>query len=82
MKKVKIFGDEFTVRAQVVSAMGFSAHADRSELLDWVKQAKDHLKGIFVVHGEEKSAMAFAEMLRGMGSFKVTVPELHQTIEL
>lgn len=82
IKKVKIFGDEFTVRAEVVSATGFSAHADRSELIDWVKQAKDHLKGIFIVHGEEKSAMAFAEILRGMGSFKVRVPELHQTIEL
>lgn len=82
IKKVKIFGDEFTVRAEIASAMGFSAHADRSELIAWVNQAKDSLKGIFIVHGEEQSALAFAETLRGMGKFKVTVPELRQTIEL
>lgn len=82
IKKVKIFGDEFTVRAEIASSMGFSAHADRNELTAWVKQAKDSLKGIFVVHGEAQSAMAFAETLRGMGSFNVTVAELRQTIEL
>jgi metallo-beta-lactamase family protein len=82
LKKVRIFGDEYTVRAMVELANGFSAHADRSELLNWVSQVKDTLKGVFVVHGEEKSTMAFADALRGMGGFKVSVPEPHQTIEL
>ncbi len=80
--QARIFGDEFTVRAQVELANGFSAHADRSELIDWVNQAKDTLKGVFIVHGEETSALAFAETLRTMGNFQVMVPELHQTIEL
>lgn len=82
-KKVKIFGDEFTVRAQVETVHGFSAHADRSELLDWVTRVKDSLKGIFVVHGEEESSLAFADALRALGGgFSVTVPEPGQTIEL
>lgn len=81
-KKVKIFGDEFHVRAQIQVANGFSAHADRSELLGWVAQIKENLKGVFVVHGEEQSSLAFADALRAMGQFKVTVPEPHQTIEL
>lgn len=81
-QKVKIFGDEFRVRAQIQVANGFSAHADRSELLDWVAQVKDTLKGVFVVHGEEQSSLAFAAALRTLGPFTVTVPELNQTIEL
>jgi len=81
-KKVKIFGDEFNVRAQIQVANGFSAHADRSELLDWVAGVKENLRGVFVVHGEEQSALAFADALRSMSGFTVTVPEPNQTIEL
>ncbi len=82
VKKVKIFGEEYPVRAQIQVANGFSAHADRSELLDWVAQVKENLKGVFVVHGEEQSALAFADALRAMGGFTVTVPQPNQTIEL
>ncbi len=83
-KKVKVFGDEFTVRARIAMTHGFSAHADRNEMLAWVAPAKSSLKGIFVVHGEEQSAQAFAEALRALitESVPVTVPEPHQTIEL
>jgi metallo-beta-lactamase family protein len=82
VKKVKIFGDEYTVRAKIESLSGFSAHASRSELLSWVNAAKDSLKGVFVVHGEPTSALAFADTLRTLGNFSVTVPEPGQTVEL
>jgi metallo-beta-lactamase family protein len=81
-KKVRIFGDEFHVRAEIQVANGFSAHADRNELLGWVAGVKDTLKGVFVVHGEEQSALSFADALRAMNGFTVTVPEPNQTIEL
>ncbi|MDI6809070.1 MAG: MBL fold metallo-hydrolase [Candidatus Eisenbacteria bacterium] len=81
-KRVKIFGDEFSVRAKIHVENGFSAHADRSELLEWMGHVKDSLKGAFVVHGEEQSALSFANALRSMGGFTVTVPEPGQTIEL
>lgn len=81
-KKIRIFGDEYSVRAHIEVAHGFSAHADRAELEQWVAGAKDKLKGIFVVHGEAASALAFADRLRGMGNFPITVPELNQTVEI
>jgi len=81
-KKAKIFGDEFVVRAQIETASGFSAHADRSDLLDWVAAVKENLKGVFIVHGEEKSSLAFAEALRAMGGFQVQVPEPGKTFQL
>lgn len=81
-KQVRILGDEFNVRARIAIAHGFSAHADKNELLQWVAGARDNLKGIYVVHGEENAALAFAESLRGLGKFSVTVPQLTQTIEI
>ncbi|MBI3537810.1 MAG: MBL fold metallo-hydrolase [Chloroflexi bacterium] len=81
-KKVKIFGDEFSVRAHVESASGFSAHADRSDLIDWVTACKENLKGVFVVHGEEKSALSLADALRAVGKFSVNVPAPGQIFEL
>ncbi|MCL4394422.1 MAG: MBL fold metallo-hydrolase [Chloroflexi bacterium] len=81
-KQVKIFGDEYNVRAQIALVNGFSAHADRSDLLDWVESAKENLKGVFVVHGEEQAALSFADALRTRGGFTVTVPQRDQTIDL
>ncbi len=81
-KQVRIFGDEYRVRAQIRTVNGFSAHADRSELLEWVASARESLKGVFVVHGEEHAALSFADALRPLGGFTVTVPEPNQTIDL
>jgi metallo-beta-lactamase family protein len=81
-KKIKIFGDEYIVRAHIEVADGFSAHADRGELTQWVGGTKDKLKGVFVVHGEEKAALAFADRLRGMLQLPVTVPEPNQTVDI
>ena len=80
--RVKIFGDEFTVRAQVYALEGFSAHADRRELFEWVKATRASLRGVFVVHGDEARAQTFAGALRSLGDFAVSVPMPGQTVEL
>jgi metallo-beta-lactamase family protein len=81
-RQARIFGDVYPVRAQIETVRGFSAHADRSELLEWAASAKENLKGVFVVHGEEQAALSMADALRALGPFNVTVPRLNQTIEL
>lgn len=80
--RVKIFGDEFTVRAQVVMLEGFSAHADRRELFAWVQAARARLRGVFVVHGDPARTEAFAELMRSLGIRTVIAPMPGQTIEL
>ena len=82
LKRVRIFGEEYTVRAQVERIDGFSAHADRDELLAWVELAKANLKGVFVVHGEEKSALALADGIRALGVPEVIVPKVGDTVPL
>ncbi len=81
-KRVKIFGEEYTVRAQIARADGFSAHADRGELLDWVRPIASDLKGLFVVHGEPDAADALAGGFRDLGVKNVIAPERGQRVEL
>jgi len=74
---VKIFGEEYHVKAQVVTINGFSAHADRVELVDYVRQlAGPGLKAAFVVHGEESASLALAEGLSELVEGQVVVPRL------
>ena len=81
-KRARIFGEEYTVRAQIARADGFSAHADRGELLDWVRPIAKDLKGLFVVHGEPPAAQSLAEGMRELGAQNVVVPTRGQSIDL
>ena len=80
---VYIFGEPHKVKAKIESFDGFSGHADKSELADYVKSLTGDIKKIFVVHGEEDSSLAFADTLRQLKpSAKVTVPELNESFEV
>jgi metallo-beta-lactamase family protein len=65
-KSVNIFGDPYNVEAEVKVMDGFSAHADRSDLLDYIQRIKG-LKKIFLVHAEEGQGLDFAEILKEHG---------------
>ena len=80
---VKIFGEEYSLKARVETINGFSAHADREELLDYVRQLKPRrLQSAFVVHGEEASSLALAEGLETLGVREAIVPREGQEIEV
>ncbi|MDJ0366506.1 MBL fold metallo-hydrolase [Hymenobacter sp. H14-R3] len=75
-KEIKIFGELVPVRCQVKQLDGFSAHADRSELLRWLGQFQAPPKRTFIVHGEPAPAEALAKTLReGQGWPNVEVPD-------
>ncbi len=79
---VKIFGEEYRVRANVERIEGYSAHADRHELKNWVEHFdKDRLQHIFLVHGEWEAAAALAYDLDAEGR-EVSVPERGQAFDL
>ncbi|HCC53775.1 MAG TPA: MBL fold metallo-hydrolase [Desulfobulbaceae bacterium] len=80
---VRIFGEEFPLRATVETMTGFSGHADRDELLAWAGAMQKKPDRTFVVHGEEEAAIALAESLRQeLGFAQVEIPEPHQAFEL
>jgi metallo-beta-lactamase family protein len=71
---VRIFGQEYPLRARVETINGYSAHADRNELLDWVKPIAQDLRQAFVVHGDAGPAAALADGLERLGVRQVAVP--------
>ena len=78
--QIKMFGKWVPVRCQVAELDGFSAHADRSELLRWLRGFKKPPKRAFVVHGEPVAADSLAQALRhDLGWPTVTVPEYRES---
>jgi metallo-beta-lactamase family protein len=81
-RMVRILGEEHPVRARIATIDGYSAHADQSELLEWMRSYdRSRLDRVFVVHGEQASSFTFAEKLRGEGVRQPVVPEHGQTFE-
>ncbi len=83
-KKVPILGDEWPVRAQIRSIQGYSAHADRQELLEYVQTVMDYdrLKRVFCVHGDWEACQALADGIRDLGLRDVLIPERMQEVEV
>jgi metallo-beta-lactamase family protein len=75
---VRIFGEEYRLNAHVEVLNGFSGHADRDELLTWVKAMSQQPQRTFLVHGEEDSATALAETLRSNFGLTVDIPDMDQ----
>ncbi|HXV69520.1 MAG TPA: MBL fold metallo-hydrolase [Nitrospira sp.] len=61
---VPIFGIPTPRRAQVVKFNGLSAHADRNDLLAYVRAIHPLPGKIFVVHGEEKQALSLGAAIQ------------------
>ncbi|HZJ08408.1 MAG TPA: MBL fold metallo-hydrolase [Trueperaceae bacterium] len=78
-RRVHIYGDEIAVRASIHTINGFSAHADKDDLLAFAKPSSDaHL---ILVHGEEDVMTGFAKELRAAGR-RVDCPELDVPLDL
>ncbi|MEW5989474.1 MAG: MBL fold metallo-hydrolase [Chloroflexota bacterium] len=76
--RLNILGEQYELRAQVATMNGLSAHADRSELLDWAGHFQRRPSRTFIVHGEETAGLSLAQGLRDLGFSDVVVPELGQ----
>jgi len=81
-KEVRILGRQYEVKARVAQIGGFSAHADKTELLAWLKGLKSPPRRVFVVHGEENSARQFGEYVRRETGWDVLVPEYRDEVIL
>ncbi|MCG8470026.1 MAG: MBL fold metallo-hydrolase, partial [Gemmatimonadetes bacterium] len=83
-EKVRIYGKEFRIRAKVRKGASYSAHADRTGLIEWLEGVRERgaPKRVFLVHGEEAAARALAGELEDRGFPGVEVPERGVTYEL
>ncbi len=63
-KKVKLFGDEIAVKAEIGFLPGVSGHADKNGLLNWVDGFEKKPSMVFVNHGDPECCENFAKTLR------------------
>ena len=76
-KRVPIFGEEYVVKAHVESIDGYSAHADREEILAYMREiGPQRIRKAFLVHGDAEAALALQGALEALGMPEVIVPIL------
>lgn len=73
-KRVKILGEEISVRAEIHSMDGFSAHADRKQLLNWLQHFTQKPANVFLVHGEIDMAEPFAKLVQEQLAMSTFIP--------
>jgi metallo-beta-lactamase family protein len=79
---VRIHGQAYKVRAQIGQIEGFSAHADRSALHDWLYGLSSPPKRVFLVHGEKEGAQSLRDDIVKKKGWKVDIPEYKMEYEI
>lgn len=81
---VKIHGELFKIRAQIRRLGNYSAHADRSELIDWILERSPVVGGLFLNHGEDDARGALRKLVaeKGIDLKKIHLPAFDESFEL
>lgn len=80
-KFVKIYSEEIIVKAQIFTINGFSAHADQSELIEWMSGAKN-IEKICLVHGELDKMEVFAKAIKEKLDYEALIVEPNVRVTL
>jgi metallo-beta-lactamase family protein len=80
--EVPIFGELMPLRAEVQKLDALSGHADREEMLAWMKPLAAGLKKVFLVHGEPEQQAAFVTAIRERYDLDVVAPKRGQSFDL
>ncbi|MBF8257243.1 MAG: hypothetical protein HW375_2150 [Anaerolineales bacterium] len=80
--KVRIYGESYDLRAEVVAISGLSAHAGRDFLLAYAGAVRGRARRIVLVHGEAEPAAALQTGLRQLGFDDVLYPARGDILEL
>ncbi len=81
-KRVKIFGDEYDVAAEIVKLEGYSGHADHNGLVSFAHAMARRPKQTFIVHAELESADALRKGLLDIGLESVSIPDRGDVAEI
>lgn len=82
-KKVKIFGEEIVVKANIFKIESLSGHADLNGLLNWFKHIEKGVKkGIFITHGEFNASENFKNELEKLTDANIVIPSLDDEYDI
>ena len=80
--KVRILGEDIKVNARIATIRGYSGHADRDALVDFVARGGDQPEKVFVTMGEEKASLFLVQRLRGYLGVDAIAPEQSEVATL
>ncbi len=72
---ITVDGQNIKVNAQISSLTGYSGHADREQLLNFVENAGDTLEKVFVTMGETKASLFLAQRIKDFLGIEALVPK-------
>lgn len=81
-QKVRILDTDVKVKAKIAHIHGYSGHADRDQLVEFVSKGSEKAKKVFVCMGEEKSALFLVQRLRDYLGVNAVAPSLDESIEI
>lgn len=81
-KELKVYGKWVPFHMEVAEIEGLSAHADHTELIDWMSKVKNKPAHIFIVHGEKESAEALQKGIKETYDWDAEIPELYTITEI
>jgi metallo-beta-lactamase family protein len=80
--EVRILGQYYPVKAKIVQINGFSAHADKAQLLKWLLGFKKPPRRLFVTHGEINVSKYFASTIKDKFGWEVALPDYRDEVVL
>ncbi len=82
LDKIRLYGRSIEVRAKIETLGGFSAHADREDLVAWASQIPGPPAAFLANHGEEDAAQGLVEAMTKAGLSGCQAVEPEQSFEL
>lgn len=79
-KRIRLLGKEVEVKSTIENIEGFSAHADRPQLLNWLRNFSVKPK-VFIIHGDEEQQVALSKFLK-KERYENYIPSMDETIQL
>lgn len=80
--EIKLHGKYIPVKATIKTIESLSAHADQSELIDWIRAIKNVPEHLFLVHGEPTALDAFRVKIKDELQLKAIIPHINETFTL
>ena len=81
-KEFKSYGKWIPFNMQVEEIEGLSAHADQTELFDWLSDIIESPKKIFIIHGEKEGAQALKKGIKETYGWYCQIPQLYDISEI
>ena len=81
-RELRIHGQDWPVKAEIVKLDSMSAHADYDDLLRWLGHLSQPPKKVFITHGEPAAAASLQQKISERFGWPAIVPALGDMFEL